>query len=188
MLFYHASVVSFSTSLLFSSHESVRQDVECRWSDGGFPSEWGGRRAGFHVWVTVGRKGVTFLFVRIMGWQPRWRSEWGWVMQGPLGSFTPIITFTAAGAGLSGRTRAGKKKISHDVHSLSMLDGLELNGDNEVDPVEYRWVKHCGVAAQHEWMSFKKGTSMLSQTSLDKQRLNWNSAVWMHCFCWRASL
>lgn len=32
----------------------------------------------------------------------------GWVVQDPLGSFAPIITFTAAGAGLRGRTRVGK--------------------------------------------------------------------------------
>lgn len=32
----------------------------------------------------------------------------GVVTEGPVGSGAPIITFTAAGAGLCGRTRAGK--------------------------------------------------------------------------------
>lgn len=55
-----------------------------------------------------GKEGVTFLFVRIKGWQAQWTADLEWVAQGSLGSFAPIITFAAAGAGLSGRTVVGK--------------------------------------------------------------------------------
>lgn len=53
-----------------------------------------------------GKEGVTFLFVRIVGMAAAAAAvAWGRVEQGPPGSFTPIITFTAAAGGLSGRTR-----------------------------------------------------------------------------------
>lgn len=52
-----------------------------------------------------GKEGVTFLFVRIVGMAAAAAAAWGRVEQGPSGSFTPIITFTAAAGGLSGRTR-----------------------------------------------------------------------------------
>lgn len=55
-----------------------------------------------------GKEGVTFLFVRIKGWQAQRRADLGWVAQGSLGSFAPIITFAAAGAGLTGRAAVGK--------------------------------------------------------------------------------
>lgn len=72
---------------------------------------------------------------------------------------------------VGGRGGRRGEQSSHDVHSSSMLDlELELNGDNEVDPAEYRWVKHWVVAARHEWMSLK-GTSTLGQTSLHKQKV-----------------
>lgn len=64
------------------------------------------RGVGFQVWVTVGRKGSRSCLFALWGWQQqrrRWRG--GRVEQGPPGSFTPIITFTAAAGGLSGRTR-----------------------------------------------------------------------------------
>ncbi len=130
----------------------------------------GRKGAGFQVWVTVGRKGSRSCLFALWGGSRggdlhgggSCRVLWGHSL---LSSHSQLLGLGWVGG------RGEKKKISHDVHSSSMLDGLELNGDNEVDPVEYCWVKHCGVAAQHEWMSFKKGTSMLSQTSLDKQRL-----------------
>lgn len=81
--------------------------MECG-SCGGFPSDRRGRRGWIPSLGYSGKEGVTFLFVHIMEWQPRWRLDMGVVMEGPAGSVAAIITFTAAGAGLCGRTRAGK--------------------------------------------------------------------------------
>lgn len=97
----------FYISLLSTYYEPIRQDVECGLRRG-FPSALGGRRGWIPCLGYSGKEGVTFLFVHIMEWQSQWRLEWGWVVEGPLGSVAPIITFTAAGAGLCGRTRAGK--------------------------------------------------------------------------------
>lgn len=78
----------------------------------------------FQVCVTVGRKGVTFLFVGVEGCQERADQGRGGgagrVAQGPLGSSPPLITFTAAGAGPGGRARAPRRLFSHDVRSSSM--------------------------------------------------------------------
>lgn len=86
----------------------LRQDVECHWSGGRIPSEWRGRGWEWGWIPSLGYSGkeeVTFLLACIMGWQAQWRSGWGGACSGAVGSFTPIITFTAAGDGLSGRTR-----------------------------------------------------------------------------------
>lgn len=68
--------------MLSSWHEaSAGQDVECRWSAGGFPPEWGRKGGGdcIVVGVAVGKEGITFLLVRIRTWQPRLGSglDWG---------------------------------------------------------------------------------------------------------------
>lgn len=105
---------------------------------------WTGQR----IPLGVGRKGVTFLFVRIKGWQPQRREPTGGAGRSGSPGVARSYHHIHSCWGWAGREDEGRKNIFHDVHSSSTLD-------NEVDPV-----KHCGAAARHEWM-----------TSLDKQRL-----------------
>lgn len=138
----------FSQASFFSWHESDRmwntadRVEDSPWSGGG---KRGLEGAGFQVWVTVGRKGSRSCLFTLWGWQPRWTSEWGgWVVWSPLGSFTPIITFTAAGAGLSGRTRVKKRKKSLPWCTLLKHAGLQVG----VEWGTVRWI--LWSTAQHE--------------------------------------
>ena len=64
-----------------------------------------------------------------------------------------------------------KKKKKKNLPWCTLLKhaGLQVGVEwgQWIGPCEALW---CSVA-QHEWMSLKKGTAMLSQTSVDKQRL-----------------
>lgn len=143
----HISTVSFSTARLFflPSHESVRQDVECRRWSGGFPSEWGGRggldsKSGLqwegrgHVPVcshcgdgsSSGGGGVG--------------GGWSRVLRGHslLSSHSQLLP----GGWVGGR--------GYEIPWCTLLRHAGLGaewGDNEVDPVEYCWEKHCATLA-----------------------------------------
>lgn len=93
-----------------------------------------------------GKERVTFLFVCIMGWQPQRRAGRGWVARGSSGvvpshhhihSCWGWAAWEDEGSGWNRKKKKRKEeiiKISHDVRSSSMLD---LNVDDEVEPVEH---------------------------------------------------
>ncbi|KAK5889511.1 hypothetical protein CesoFtcFv8_015509 [Champsocephalus esox] len=110
---YHPHSCFHKPSFLFAL-EWLRQDVDSRWRrKGGLDPRLGySGKEGGHVPVCFalwdGSRGGDLYRVR-----------WG---RSLLSSHSQLL-------GL------GRKEVSHDVHSSSMLD-LELNGDNEVDRVE----------------------------------------------------
>lgn len=89
---------------------------------------------------------------RAEGWIPKCGLQWegrGYVpvclrygmadCEGSSGVIHSHITFAAVGAGLTWGEQEEERQISHDVHSLSLLD-LELNSYSEVDNNECGWV------------------------------------------------
>lgn len=152
----HISTVSFSTARLFfpSSHESVRQDVECRRWSGGFPSEWGGRggldsKSGLQ-WEGRGHVPVC------SHCGDGSSSGGGGVGAGGAGSSGVIHSYHHIHSCCRGAEWEDEGMKSHDVHSSGTLD-LELNGGTmrwillniAERSTAQRWLPGAG-----EWMSF----------------------------------
>lgn len=102
----------------------------------------GGRRGWIPSLGYSGKEGVTFLFVHITEWQPRWRLDVGAVTEGRVGSVAPLITFTAAGAGLGCVGGRGQEK--HHVPSSDVPESGLLRADSVVDPL---WIPRWGDQA-----------------------------------------
>lgn len=109
------------------------------------------RGVGFQVWVTVGRKGSRSCLFALWGWQQqqrRWRGGgWSRVLRGHslLSSHSQLLP----GGWVGGR--------GYEIPWCTLLRHAGLGaewGDNEVDPVEYCWEKHCAtLAARRERMN-----------------------------------
>lgn len=104
------------------------------------------RGVGFQVWVTVGRKGSRSCLFALWGWQRRGggssRVLWGHSL---LSSHSQLLP-----GGLRGRTRVWNPMM----YTPQARWTWSWMGDNEVDPVEYCWEKHCAtLAARREWMN-----------------------------------
>lgn len=102
------------------------------------------RGVGFQVWVTVGRKGSRSCLFALWGWQQqrrRWRGGgWSRVLRGHslLSSHSQLLP----GGWVGGR--------GYEIPWCTLLRHAGLGaewGDNEVDPVEYCWEKHCATLA-----------------------------------------
>lgn len=88
-----------------------------------------------------GKEGVTFLFARIMGWQPGRRSEWGLGRAGSSGvihSYHHIHSCRGRAEWEDEGREKKKKTPMMYAPQACWTSALQLNGDNEVDPVEYR--------------------------------------------------
>lgn len=104
----------------------------------------------FQVCVTVGRKGVTFLFVEVEGCQERADHGRGGVQAGSLRVLWghPLLSSHSQ---LQGPGRVGGRGHQEDSSPMMYTPqacrplGLELNAHNEADTL----VNHRGVAAQH---------------------------------------
>lgn len=134
-------------------------------------SPWSGEeRRGLVEWIPSlgysGKEGVTFLFVCVMGW----RIWLGMGCAGSSGVTHSHIAFAAVGAGLSERTRAGKKNLSCRLKSA----GLGVERGRRCASYQMQWSE----ARLHRLNEWALGGGTLTDTE------NWgiNKTVFLFFF------